>query len=42
MKENDYEKKAKELWGDTSAFREYEEKPKTALVRKAAGSAMSW
>ena len=28
MKESDYEKQAKELWGDTSAFREYEEKAK--------------
>ena len=28
MKDNDYEKKAKELWGDTSAFREFEEKAK--------------
>ena len=36
MKEIDYEKKAKELWGDTSAFREYEEKAKNRTHQESS------
>ena len=36
MKDNDYEKQAKELWGDTSAFREYEEKAKNRTRQESS------